>query len=105
MAARSAHTPLLRPTTNNGTAASRYAAKLRTYRAAGVPWRLGRRRLRAAMPGIPREDLPRVLAPMLCATGLPQRTDGWQLQIKFDGIRGQFRADRRGWTLRSRAGP
>src|SRR3954447_4611093 len=50
------------------------------------------------------EDLPRFLAPMLCATGLPESSDDWQLQVKFDGIRGQLRAAPSGWTLRTRRG-
>jgi hypothetical protein len=41
---------------------------------------------------------------MLCCSGLPESTDGWQLQVKFDGIRGQLRTGRSGWTLRSRPG-
>jgi bifunctional non-homologous end joining protein LigD len=41
---------------------------------------------------------------MLCATGLPESRDDWQLQIKFDGIRGQLRAAPSGWTLRTRPG-
>jgi ATP-dependent DNA ligase len=50
------------------------------------------------------EDLPRFLAPMLCSTGLPESTDGWQLQVKFDGIRGQLRSEPGAWSLRTRPG-
>jgi len=41
---------------------------------------------------------------MLCTTGAPPTGDDWQLEVKFDGIRGQLRVDDRGWTLRSRPG-
>jgi ATP-dependent DNA ligase len=50
------------------------------------------------------EELPRFLAPMLCATGLPDATGGWLLQVKFGGIRGQLRSEPRRWALRSRPG-
>ena len=38
------------------------------------------------MPAGPTEDLPPFLAPMLCATGQPEWTEGWQLQAKFDAV-------------------
>ena len=41
---------------------------------------------------------------MLAQTGRPGADDGWCLQLKYDGIRGQFRADGRGWSIRSRPG-
>jgi bifunctional non-homologous end joining protein LigD len=48
------------------------------------------------MPAAIAEELPRFLAPMLCSTGLPESADGWLLQVKFDGIRGQLRSEPRG---------
>src|SRR4051812_16314315 len=41
---------------------------------------------------------------MLCTTGVPEATDYWRLQVKYDGVRGQLRSDPRGWTLRTRPG-
>ncbi len=54
-----------------------------------------------------REDLPRFIAPMLLATGLPSESDrdGWAVEVKWDGIRAQLRLDGAGgWCLRSRPG-
>jgi bifunctional non-homologous end joining protein LigD len=51
-----------------------------------------------------REELPRFLEPMLARSGLPACNDGWAIEVKWDGIRGQLRVDRGGWSLRSRPG-
>ncbi len=53
---------------------------------------------------MPREDLPRFVEPMLARAGLPPAGEGWSIELKLDGCRGQFRADRGSWTLRSRPG-
>jgi len=43
---------------------------------------------------------------MLLRAGLPDRSEyeRWAVEVKFDGMRGQFRLDEDGWSLRSRPG-
>jgi ATP-dependent DNA ligase len=50
-----------------------------------------------------REELPRFVEPMLARSGLPA-DEGWAVEVKRDGIRGQLRVDRGRWSLRSRPG-
>src|SRR3954453_18615882 len=55
----------------------------------------------------PPEPLPDRLAPMLLRPGLPapDARDQWALELKWDGMRAQFRVGRDGsWCLRSRPG-
>src|SRR4051795_12393736 len=55
----------------------------------------------------PPEPLPDRLAPMLLRPGLPapDARDQWALELKWDGMRAQFRVARDGsWCLRSRPG-
>ena len=56
---------------------------------------------------VEREALPEFLAPMLLRPGLPPaaQRDRWALELKWDGMRAQFRVARDGgWCLRSRPG-
>lgn len=55
----------------------------------------------------PTEPLPDRVAPMLLRAGLPPAggRDQWALELKWDGMRAQFRVAREGrWCLRSRRG-
>ena len=55
----------------------------------------------------PHEGLPDFVAPMLLGTASqsPEASDVWAVEVKFDGIRAQFRAGgARGWRVRSRPG-
>src|SRR3954462_7170884 len=55
----------------------------------------------------PAEPLPDRLPPMLLRPGLPSADarDQWALELKWDGMRAQYRVARDGsWCLRSRPG-
>ena len=52
---------------------------------------------------MPREDLPRFLAPMLLSSGQLPKDDGWAVEVKWDGCRAQARVDGR-VCVRSRPG-
>src|SRR3954470_19609302 len=56
------------------------------------------------MPPICIEPLPRFLEPMLATSGGVPDGPGWAAEVKWDGLRGQFRHDGRRTTLRSRNG-
>ena len=51
-----------------------------------------------------REDLPRFVEPMLARPGKAPSQEGWTIELKLDGCRGQLRVDRGAWCLRSRPG-
>ena len=51
-----------------------------------------------------REDLPRFVEPMLARAGHAPAAEGWTIELKLDGCRGQLRVDRGRWCLRSRPG-
>ena len=51
-----------------------------------------------------REDLPRFVEPMLARPGQAPSQEGWTIELKLDGCRGQLRVDRGAWCLRSRPG-
>ena len=51
-----------------------------------------------------REELPRFVEPMLARPGNAPAAEGWTIELKLDGCRGQLRADRGAWCLRSRPG-
>ena len=51
-----------------------------------------------------REDLPRFVEPMLARPGHAPSGDGWTIELKLDGCRGQLLVDRGAWCLRSRPG-
>jgi bifunctional non-homologous end joining protein LigD len=53
---------------------------------------------------MPREELPRFIAPMLARTGPMPVGDGWAVEVKFDGMRLQLRRDGHRVCLRSRPG-
>jgi bifunctional non-homologous end joining protein LigD len=53
---------------------------------------------------MPREELPRFIAPMLARTGPLPVGGGWAVEVKFDGMRLQLRRDGRSVCLRSRPG-
>jgi bifunctional non-homologous end joining protein LigD len=50
------------------------------------------------------EELPRFVAPMLARTGPMPVSDGWAVEVKFDGMRLQLRCDGGALCLRSRPG-
>src|SRR4051812_11767308 len=58
----------------------------------------------ASLPDLPREKLPRGLAPMLAKVApLPAaEDDGWAYEIKWDGIRALGCADGGDWSMQSR---
>src|SRR5829696_877181 len=51
-----------------------------------------------------REDTPRFVPPMLCASGAAPAGDLWAFEVKWDGMRAQLRVDHREVCLRSRPG-
>jgi bifunctional non-homologous end joining protein LigD len=56
------------------------------------------------VPDAPLEELPRFIAPMLASTGSAPTEAGWALEVKWDGMRAQFRYDGRRVCVRSRPG-
>jgi bifunctional non-homologous end joining protein LigD len=67
--------------------------------------RLARAAALAYAGGVPsQEELPRFVAPMLAASGPMPVSDGWAVEVKFDGMRLQLRRDGAAVCLRSRPG-
>ncbi|MBV9251870.1 MAG: hypothetical protein JO227_21840, partial [Acetobacteraceae bacterium] len=56
------------------------------------------------MPRDLHEELPRFVEPMLARSAPPPPSDGWALEVKWDGIRPQIIFDGHTVTLRSRRG-